>query len=124
MIIDRTCPGGGWNYGNKKVLGVDMEPYPDSTAAALLALGALRDDSDETRRSMAALDTMLEQTHSGLTFSLSILCYREWGRDTSELTALLVDTFQRTGFLDDVRSLGLAALALAEAPAALIVNGT
>jgi hypothetical protein len=123
MIIDRTCPGGGWNYGNRKVLGVDMEPYPDSTAAALLALGALRDDSEETSRSMAALETMLESTRSGLTLSLAILCYREWHRDTSALAALLEGTFERTGFLDDVRSLSLAALALADTPAALLVNG-
>jgi hypothetical protein len=123
MIIDRTCPGGGWNYGNKKVLGVDMEPYPDSTAVALLALGALRDDSDEVETSFDALERMLEVTHSGLTLSLSILCYREWGRDATPLAALLEDAFARTGFLGDVRSLSLATLALADSPVALLVNG-
>jgi hypothetical protein len=123
MILDRTCPGGGWNYGNKIVLGVDMEPYPDSTAAALLALGALREDADEVELSFAALDRLLAITHSGLTLSLSILCYREWGRDTAALDGLLDAAFERTGFLDDTRSLALATLALADGPSPLLVNG-
>ena len=122
MIHDRECPGGGWNFGNKKVLGVDMEPYPDSTALALLALGAVRDESAHVERGFAALDVLLETTRSGLALSLAILCYREWARDTTGLLAPLEAAFERTGFLDDVRSLGLATLALADGPIPLMVN--
>jgi hypothetical protein len=38
MIYDRICEGGGWNHGNAKVLGVNLWPYPDMTALALIAL--------------------------------------------------------------------------------------
>ena len=38
MLIDRTCPGGGWNAGNGVVYGSALAPHPDDTAVALLAL--------------------------------------------------------------------------------------
>jgi hypothetical protein len=38
LLADRMCRGGGWNYGNKAILGFDLDPYPDTTALALLAL--------------------------------------------------------------------------------------
>jgi hypothetical protein len=38
MILDRACPGGGWNAGNGVVYGSAMEPHIDATAVALLAL--------------------------------------------------------------------------------------
>lgn len=39
MLLDRGCPGGGWNSGNGIVYGAAMAPHPDDTAIALLALG-------------------------------------------------------------------------------------
>ena len=41
MLIDRACPGGGWNAGNAVVYGVPLRPHVDTTALALLALRAL-----------------------------------------------------------------------------------
>jgi hypothetical protein len=38
MLLDRACPGGGWNAGNGIVYGNAMAPHPDDTAIALLAL--------------------------------------------------------------------------------------
>jgi len=38
MLIDRACPGGGWNAGNGMVYGTAVPPHPDDTAIALLAL--------------------------------------------------------------------------------------
>ncbi len=37
MLLDRVCPGGGWNAGNGVVYGVALAPHPDDTAIALLA---------------------------------------------------------------------------------------
>ena len=41
MLIDRACPGGGWNAGNAVVYGVPLRPHVDTTALALLALRPL-----------------------------------------------------------------------------------
>ena len=38
MLVDRACPGGGWNAGNGVVYGTALTPHPDDTAIALLAL--------------------------------------------------------------------------------------
>ncbi len=38
MLLDRTCPGGGWNSGNGVAFGVPLGPHIDATALALLAL--------------------------------------------------------------------------------------
>jgi hypothetical protein len=38
MLLDRMCPGGGWNAGNGVAFGVPYSPYIDATSIALLAL--------------------------------------------------------------------------------------
>lgn len=38
MILDRQCRDGGWNYGNRRVLGEDLESFPECTALALIGL--------------------------------------------------------------------------------------
>ena len=38
LIYDRMCNGGGWNYGNVRVLGEELRAYPDITAVTLIAL--------------------------------------------------------------------------------------
>jgi hypothetical protein len=42
MILDRRCSDGGWNYGNRKVMGEDLPSYPETTALALLGLAGSR----------------------------------------------------------------------------------
>jgi hypothetical protein len=38
MLLDRACPGGGWNAGNGVVFGTPLAAHLDATAIALLAL--------------------------------------------------------------------------------------
>jgi hypothetical protein len=38
MLLDRMCPGGGWNSGNGVAFGVALTPHIDATSIALLAL--------------------------------------------------------------------------------------
>jgi hypothetical protein len=38
MLLDRACPGGGWNAGNGVVYGEPLTAHPDATAISLLAL--------------------------------------------------------------------------------------
>ena len=41
MLCDRRSPDGGWNYGNRRVLGHDLPSYPETTGVALLGLQGL-----------------------------------------------------------------------------------
>jgi hypothetical protein len=113
MILDRMCDGGGWNYGNSIVLGEELEPFPDTTALALMALHHL-ERNEAIRQSLERLDGMLQSNDSGLTLSLAILCYRLYGKDSSPLAARLEQRFEATRFLGETRTLALAALALAD----------
>jgi hypothetical protein len=38
MLLDRMCPGGGWNAGNSIVYGVPLTPHIDATSLAIAAL--------------------------------------------------------------------------------------
>jgi hypothetical protein len=112
MIIDRACPDGGWNYGNGRVLDVDLEPYPDTTALALLALRG-RDDP-AVQAGFRALDELLNDHASGLSLALAILSRRTWNRPVAELPARMHARYEASGFMDETRSIALAALASAE----------
>jgi hypothetical protein len=113
MLLDRVCAGGGWNYGNTRVLDVDLEPFPDTTALALIALQG-RPLNERMQTSFARLEEMLRSNDSGLTLALSILCYRLYERDTAPLIARLEQRFKAASFLGETRTLALATLALAD----------
>jgi len=110
MIIDRECPGGGWNYGNKRVLGVDEVPYPDTTALALLALQDVPADAVK-ERGIRALTALTDATGSGLALSLAALCMRAYGLDAGSFLTRAGLRFDETGFMDETRVIALAALA-------------
>jgi hypothetical protein len=38
MLLERRCIDGGWNYGNRKVLGEVLPSYPETTGIALMGL--------------------------------------------------------------------------------------
>ena len=38
VLADRECVGGGWNYGNRRVLDVDLPPFLQTSAAGLMAV--------------------------------------------------------------------------------------
>lgn len=111
MMYDRMCHGGGWNYGNRSVFGENLEPYPDTTALALIALQD-HADKEENRQSVAALQTMLKDVHSGLALSWSILCLSLYGEDAEKWKDLLVQAYRQTQFLGETKSIALAVLAL------------
>jgi hypothetical protein len=111
MILDRVCAGGGWNYGNSRVLDEELEAFPDTTALALIALqDAAR--AEPIVRSIRALRAMLETNRSGLTLALSVLCLELYGEETAALKQLLGERYLAAGFLGETRTLALAALAL------------
>jgi len=113
LLYDRMCTGGGWNYGNKRVLGEELPPYPDTTAVALIALQD-HQDREANQVSLRALRNMLQQVQSGLTLSWAMLCFSLYGQDVAEWRPLLAKSYERTGFLGETKSLALALLACSE----------
>jgi hypothetical protein len=62
FLMERRCPGGGWNHGSVRVYGQDGLPYPETTGMALAALRGVH--TEETAKGLDVARRFLDQTHS------------------------------------------------------------
>jgi hypothetical protein len=110
MLLDRTCPGGGWNAGNGVVYGVPLAPHPDATAIALLALGG-----EQSNGAIASgLDWLERRTgtcSAPWSFAWSILALDAYGRPVEGLLARLCALSDKA-FLADSATLAAVILAI------------
>jgi hypothetical protein len=119
MLLDRVVPGGGWNYGNTRVLGQDLVPYPDTTAWALLALRSAapgREVTQAVAAGFARLPALLEGNVSSLARGLAALALQAHGRPADGLLDAMADRLTSGAIPSDTRSRALAVLALSGAP--------
>jgi hypothetical protein len=117
MLIDRACPGGGWNAGNAVVYGVPLRPHIDTTALALLALRPLY-HLPIVRNSLRWLlrNSECPSAYSLAWMILAADVYKDVGINVSlainsardRLAALVEDP----PTIEDTSTIGLAALAL------------
>jgi len=111
LLWDRVCVNGGWNYGNRRVLGEALEPFPDTTAFALLALqGSARRAA--LAESCAALEALLDEKASSLALALGALALELHARGAEPLRARLEEHIERAGPPRETRSVAFALLAL------------
>jgi hypothetical protein len=89
VLIDRCCRDGGWNYGNANVLGQDLFPHVPTTAVALLALQARREEPAVVR-SLSFLESHWADEQSALALGLSSICLRTYGRAVDEIERQLL----------------------------------
>jgi hypothetical protein len=113
LLYDRMCEKGGWNYGNSKVFGDALWPYPDVTAVALIALQD-RAESEANQTSLRALFTMMREAASGAALGWGILCLTLYDQDVGEWKRILVKNFEKTRFLGETKPVALAVLALGD----------
>ncbi len=110
MIYDRMCDGGGWNYGNSKVLDYALWPYPDITAIALIALqDHARDQTNQ--ESLQVLSKIARETNSGLALCWAAICLNLYGQDNSDFQRQIEKRFAASAFLGETKSLALAIIA-------------
>jgi hypothetical protein len=110
MIYDRMCDGGGWNYGNSKVLDYALWPYPDVTAIALIALqDHARDQANQ--ESLRVLSKIARETDSGLALCWAAICLNLYGQDNSDFQRQFEKRFAASAFLGETKSLALAIIA-------------
>ena len=109
MLLDRTCPDGGWNAGNSVVYGCPMSPHIDATAVALLALQG--DSSPEiVRRSIDWLEDGAHFCEAPWSLAWSILGLHSWDRPVESLQRRLAQMAESDPFSDTAT---LAAVILA-----------
>ncbi|HZS03235.1 MAG TPA: prenyltransferase/squalene oxidase repeat-containing protein [Blastocatellia bacterium] len=115
-LLDRACYEGGWNYGNKEVLDVKLEPMPTNTAFALLALQDFKRDHEVIQKSLAWFEAELAEHQSTLALALGTLCLDIYGRPVGKLlNNLLARQEADGGWRGNHHLTALAALALAAA---------
>lgn len=88
MLLDRACPQGGWNAGNSEVFGVPLDPHPDFTAMALLALrGSCRRDLPIIGRSLDYLPDRLIASESMYSLAWATLALSDWNHSGAPIIA-------------------------------------
>ncbi len=112
-LLDRACYEGGWNYGNKEVLGVILEPMPTNTCFALLALQDIDRNHETIKKSVAWLEQEIAARQSSMLLALGSLCLDIYGRPVDKwLENLLVRQEENGSWRSNIHLTALAALAL------------
>jgi len=110
MLMDRACPGGGWNAGNGLVYGSAVAPHPDDTAIALLAFRD-RPQDPVVKTSVDYLERTSPAVAAPWSLAWAILSLAAHRRPITSLrNALLAlpDLF----YIEDTSTLALVCLAL------------
>jgi hypothetical protein len=110
MLLDRACPGGGWNAGNGVVYGVALAPHPDDTAIALLALSGQRREP-AVKMSVDWLERVAPELRAPWSLAWSILALAAHGRPVEFLVQAL-SSFPDPEQTEDNSTLAVACLAL------------
>jgi len=118
MLLDRMCPGGGWNSGNGVAFGVPLAPHLDATALALLALKG-RECHRSSLVSLRWLVNHLAGCPSPLSMAwgiLAIAAYREVSAEARESlhgrAEDLIHLTEQTAEVVDNATLAICVLAL------------
>ena len=120
-LADRECAGGGWNYGNREVLGKSLEPFLQTTAAGLMAV---QDGPADLRdRAIAVVDDLWESERGGLSWAMSLTALRAAGIADPDRSAQLSDLVSDTQLLSDGVALAWAILGLGDGWRKLTVSG-
>ena len=80
MLLDRMCVGGGWNNGNREILGRTLPPMVFNTAWALLALQGAAGAEQAVAEGLAVVERETARYPSTLSLALTALACEVWGR--------------------------------------------
>jgi hypothetical protein len=118
MLLDRVCPHGGWNAGNSVVFGVDLDPHPDFTAMALLALrGGIPPHENPLRGSLNFLATRLEGSSSPYSLAWAVMALSATHHPDADRFRCLLERCATSKLGESPhRALALASLALEDPP--------
>jgi hypothetical protein len=118
MLLDRMCPGGGWNSGNGVAFGVPLAPHIDATSIALLAL-TRHEEEPGVQRSLHWLVNRLAGCSSPYSLAWGVLAigaYQGISPEASESLRSRAEELMRmttnAESIDDNCTLAVSALAL------------
>jgi hypothetical protein len=112
LLRDRRSVGGGWNYGNRVVLGEELAPFAQTTAIALLGLHGL-DDALEREGAARLRQLWREERAGALSVALALATFRLRGdvREAAAVERALADVVARSDLLGDTVAAAWVAIA-------------
>ena len=95
-LFDKTCKGGGWNWGQTRTLGFDFPPVPRDTALALLAL----QDQPTNQKVKEAVQVLRTATADGADQiePLALLALDALGEDVSDAASRMIKNYRPPEF--------------------------
>jgi len=122
MLCDRMLPSGGWNYGNKVVLGNTLRPHLQPTGLALAALAGEPTAAEASRRSLDYLEATLLNDTPTASLCFGLIGLAAHGRRPPAAEAWLEAAFRRTKARDaSPYKIALTLLAAEEHPCPWLV---
>ena len=109
LLYQRMCKEGGWNYGNARVLGEELRPYPLTTAIALIALQ--NPSSPECQRSLGYLQRAVSDERSALALCMAVHCFGLYGIHADHWMQAAAVLYDETQFFQNIKTAALALLA-------------
>lgn len=114
LLWDRMFDGGGWNYGNTRVLGKPLRPFPAPSGIVLTALsGELTEASIDP--SLAYLRSTLQRVRSPMSLGWGLIGLSAWNARPAQADAWLAES-ARVSLAREAHPLEDALLLLASAP--------
>jgi hypothetical protein len=110
MLLDRVCPGGGWNAGNGVAFGVPLEPHADATSLALISLLPHR-DHPTVQVSLSWLRNRWQALHSVSSICWAAMALATYGFDTNLAVDKLADMATREKATNEAEAVSLCVLA-------------
>ncbi|WZP00109.1 hypothetical protein EP7_001726 [Isosphaeraceae bacterium EP7] len=119
LILDRSIPTGGWNYGNRTVFGRALRPHPGPTGLALLALAHLGGPTPPAvTKAICYLKDVLPATRAGGSLAWGVMGLKAWGAAPPESPRWLATALDDSDHPDQVSRKAALLLASAQDPLA------
>ena len=96
LLLDRAIAGGGWNYGNTRVLANTLRPFPATTGIVLSALAG-EDADPRIEASIAYLADELQEVRSPLSLGWGLIGLTVWRTRPAKADHWLNECTAQTG---------------------------
>lgn len=94
LLLDRQLPSGGWNYGNTRIFGRELFPFPESTGLVLNALKGLA-PQEQIQQSLTYLKSRLQEVRTPLALGWGLMGLASWGEKPAGAQAWISECLER-----------------------------